>query len=463
MRARPYRSAYARGEITVFLSLILSGLLGLAGVLIESARLQLIRMKAEAAMDAGLHSCFGEYDQRLYKSYDLLFIDSSYKGTEEAGIDNVARHLAQYMVENTDCSDTGATGEWYGETVTDAEALRYVFASDGDGEVLKSQAAEYMEKYGKPKYMGTVNANKAMVEGIKGCDLFGEWDALLGAISAYGLPLTNPGEIVRGMVLSEDEYLTGVTLQAMRTGDVPSKRGLKRGNGMSMRKKPAASDDMFIEYLMQKCGCYTGYFSEQQLTAELEYMICGEGSDRDNMCMIVRRLLELRESDNLSCIRSDAGKVMLAEEKAYEVAAFNSLLPPDPVLVKLIRDSIICAWAYAESAIDVSRLLVGGRCPARKGSADIGLALDELLDFRSRLNDKGGSGIGYKEYLGIFLCGIDDRVRRLRCMDIIEGNFRVFYNDGFRMDGCVEYLEAEVALSSGYGYSHTIKRDLIYE
>ena len=29
---------------------------------------------------------------------------------------------------------------------------------------------------------------------------------------------------------------------------------------------------------MQKCGCYTEYLSEQQLRAELEYIICGGAS-----------------------------------------------------------------------------------------------------------------------------------------------------------------------------------------
>ena len=48
-------------------------------------------------------------------------------------------------------------------------------------------------------------------------------------------------------------------------------------------------------------------------------------------------------------------------------------------------------------------------------------------------------------------------------MDIIEGNFRMFYNDGFRIDGCVDYLKASARLESGYGYSHEITRERYYE
>lgn len=452
-----------KGEITVFLALILSILLGLLSVLIESARAQLIRMNIEGVMDASLHSCFGEYDRKLFERYDLIFIDSSYRGTDTAGTDSVVRHLAQYMAVNVDYTDTSATGEWYGEKVTDVKALRYIYASDNDGGILKSQACEYIRKYGSSKYVPQVNANKGAVEGTLDIDFFGEWDSLLAAIAAYGLPLTNPGEIVRGMVLSEEEYLKGAPLNAVRAGDKPSSRGIKTGNAALEHKKSAGTDDEFIEYLMQKCGCYTEYHSEQQLTAELEYIIYGEASDHDNMCRIIERLLKLRESDNLSCIRGDAGKVMEAEEKAVEVASFNMLMPPSPELIRLIRDSILYAWAYAESAVDVSRLLNKGNCPVNKGSSGIGLSLDELPDFKSKLWQSGGDGISYKTYTGIFLAGLDDRIRRLRCMDIIEGNFRLFYNDGFRIDGCVEYLEAEASFTSGYGYSHKIKRNYIYE
>lgn len=463
MTAALYRSAYRRGEITVFLALILSALLGLLGVLIESVRSQMIRMNIESVMDASLHSCFGEYDRRLFERYDLIFIDSSYRGTKEAEIDSVAGHLSQYLTVNTDYSDTYVTGEWYREKVTDVKAGRYIFASDNEGGILKSQACEYIGKYGSRKYIPQINANKAAVLGIGETDFFGEWDRLLAAINTYGLPLTNPGEIVRGMVLSEDEFLKGVPLNAVRTSDRPSKRGLKRGNAISEHKKGAGTDEEFIEYLMQKCGCYTEYRSEQELTAELEYIIYGGVSDHDNMCRMIERLLKLRESDNLSAIKGDAGKVMQAEEKAVEAASLNMLIPPPYELIILIRDSILYAWAYAESAMDVSRLLNKGNCPVNKGSSGIGLSLDELLDFRSKLWQTGGEGLSYKTYAGIFLSQTDDRTRRLRCMDIIEGNFRMFYNDAFRIDGCVEYIEAEASFTSGYGYSLEIRRDHIYE
>jgi hypothetical protein len=320
-----------------------------------------------------------------------------------------------------------------------------------------------MEKYGKIVYSGTVNSGKGSVKRGEENKFFSEWDDILSRIEAYGIPLTTPGKIVRGMVLSEEEFLKGTPLSGTANTDRPSARGLKQGAGTGKLKRKNESDELFVEYIMQKCGCYTEYFSEQQLTAELEYIVYGGGSDRENMISAVKDLMDIRLKDNLRCIKGDGGKVGAAYEKAVEVVMYNTMIPPPPELIKLVRDSIIYAWAYGESAMDVSRLLNKGRCKIVKGSSDIDLSLEDIINFRSRLFETGGSGYAYKEWMGMFVALTDDTIRRQRLMDIIEGNLRTFYNGGFRIDGCVEYLRANVLLSSGYGYEHTIEREYQYE
>ncbi|MCR5420913.1 MAG: DUF5702 domain-containing protein [Lachnospiraceae bacterium] len=457
-----FSDSYKKGEITVFLSLILASLLGLMSVLIESARLSLMRMNIESVMDSAIHSCFGEYDRKLYDRYDLLFIDSSYRGENSADIENVASHLAGYINVNVDYTDTKANGEWYREKLCDVTSKGYVFASDNNGEVFKEQAMRYIEKYAGYKNITGINMSRPEIEGIRKTDFFSEWDSLLAAVDAYGLPLMNPGKIVRGMVLKPEEFLKGCTLNNIGFKDIPSKRSLNQGNSLNKIKKYQGTEDAFVEYLMQKCGCFTEKNTDQQLNAELEYIVYGYDNDKDNMCCVLNNLMEIRESDNLRCIKGDAGKMEQAWKKAVEIVMFHMidpLCPPDPVLIRLVRDTIIYAWAYAESAIDVSRLLNRGLCQVNKSSADISLSLRELLNFKSKLNGSGGSGISYKTYIGVFVSQTADMFRRERCMDIIEVNCRVFHNSSFRIDGCVEYFEAKVKLTSGYGYSHEITRD----
>ena len=463
MTHRPYKSVALKGEITVFLSLLSAIFLGLVCAFSESVRVQMLRLNTEGMMDASLRSCFAEYDQALYKRYDLLYIDSSYRGHEDADIDSVINHLGRYVAENTAYGEASVTGEWYGQSLSDADHVSYVIASDEGGRPLKRQAVEFIEKYGKTIYIGTINSGKGSVKRGGKNDFFTEWDDILAKIESYGIPLTNPGKIVREMVLSGEEFLKGTPLSGMLSSERPSIRGLKQGAGTAKLKRKNENDDLFIEYLMQKCGCYTDFKAKQQLTAELEYIVYGGVADMDNMISAVKELMDIRLKDNLRCIKGDGGKMAAAYEKAYEVVMYNSLIIPPESLILLVRDSIVYAWAYGESAMDVSRLLNRGRCKIIKGSSDIELPLEDIINFKSRLFESGGSGYTYKELMGMFTALTSDDIRRLRCMDIIEANQRAFYNSGFRIDGCFEYLRASVTLTSGFGYEHTIEREYQYE
>ena len=102
-----------KGELTIFLALLLTIVIGFLVVLIESVRVQGIRLYIEEVFDMGLHSCLGEYEQELFKRYDLLFVDTSYRGAEKGNIDNLKKHLAEYIEENME--NSGNKGNWYKE------------------------------------------------------------------------------------------------------------------------------------------------------------------------------------------------------------------------------------------------------------------------------------------------------------------------------------------------------------
>ncbi len=455
-----------RGEITIFLALILSSMLGLITVLISSARYRMIRMNTETLTDTALHSCFGEYDRKLFNRYDLIFIDSSYRGEDKAGADNVIRHFTEYIQTNTDQSDTGATGDWYGQDITGADTAGIVYASDDTGFLIKRQACEYVEMNGIDEYTDVIGANAPLVYKGETDDFMSGWDEALSIADSYGLPLYDPGHEVRKAVMEEDEFLTGFVSRELSFSDLVSVRKLTEGNSLEEFGNDKGSDEQFIEYIMDKFGCYTAYSEEQQLIAEIEYIIHGGKSDRDNMKSVIRRLLMIREKDNLVCIRGDAARVNAAYRKAEEAIlplVIAEGLPPDPGLIEAVRDSIIYAWAYAESTVDVSRLLNKGRCPVRKRGSDIYLCVDDITGFRSFLNKTGGRGLSYREFLALFLSELKDKTRRLRCMDIIEGNMRSYCNGEFRIDGCVGYLRVKAQISSRYGYDLEIIRDCRYE
>ncbi len=105
-------------------------------------------------------------------------------------------------------------------------------------------------------------------------------------------------------------------------------------------------------------------------------------------------------------------------------------------------------------------LLSGGRVPVMKTAADWKTGINSIKNVRGSLSDdSGGSGLNYKEYLQImlFLQGSTDRT--YRAMDIMEMDIRTTPGNGrFRMDGCFDTYQADLSISSGFGYSYEMTR-----
>ena len=71
------KTCRCKGAITVFLSLISVLFLSLLCTTIESARIQGARAKAAAALDMGLFSVFGEFENEVLEKYDVFFLDGA--------------------------------------------------------------------------------------------------------------------------------------------------------------------------------------------------------------------------------------------------------------------------------------------------------------------------------------------------------------------------------------------------
>ena len=70
----------------------------------------------------------------------------------------------------------------------------------------------------------------------------------------------------------------------------------------------------------------------------------------------------------------------------------------------------------------------------------------------------------YGDYCLMLLTVENKNKKVMRAMDVIEMNMRTKEgNKGFRMDGCIDYAEADVKLKAKKGYTFTIRRDYSYE
>ncbi|MBQ8971214.1 MAG: hypothetical protein IJ073_07900 [Lachnospiraceae bacterium] len=442
-------------EITVFLSLLLSVLLSFIYILIQSARIEASRYKIEAAMDASLYSCLSEYSKELFDRFDLLYIDTAYR-SGEGGEDRLSEHLAAYMEENLKDSSGGLLRI----ALLDTGIGEVRLASDNEGGNIMRQAVYYMENYGETEHDRAWNEIREEPDFDAGQHrkFMEEWDEALASLrntGAYG----NPAERIRE-ISADRQYLllqgTGGILYRLNYSDLPSKRALKQGTTPKAESQNA-DNDIFVEYLLQKLGCYTEDAGEQALRCELEYMLFGKLSDKENLEETFDALLAHREGVNRRIFENSPDMLEEAEKMAEEYLS-ESVGGDIGGLVKAIE----YAWVYAESFIEVNRLLCGGQCFTKPLRSSLILPLEDLLQFTEYLGEGGGKGLSYKEYLGLMLRNCSASENRRRFMDIVEMDMRRQENDLFRIDRCVEYIQAECLLQYGYGLESRIKRAAAY-
>ncbi|MCR4893047.1 MAG: DUF5702 domain-containing protein [Lachnospiraceae bacterium] len=463
----------AEAVITVFLSLILAVLLSLIGAVISSIRYSVARARTEMVMNMGLMSIFAEYNRELLDQYDLYFIDTSY-GSGKPSIAAATEHLKDYMAFN--CSPSKNlmlfnVSDMAGLSVDDAHIDLWSYATDQGGRVFKRQAIHSIkDRYGLSIIDGLkenleeynnsgiseedVDKKRAEIE----AELSGE-DMSLGGNPVQSVFDKRPGILNlilnSGMECSDKELkLDGLT----------SYRDNQSGIGVV---RPDEDPDSFVnellfnEYLSWKMSCYTDKKKDGPCSYELEYILSGENTDRANLRGAVKAILIMREAADTIAVLNDKGKKAQANTLGFVI----SLLLLSPDLAEAIGTMILLAWGFAEAVMDVRALLSGERVPLLKGEDNWQLtSIGDLFFFLSKKPKKCDKGLSYKDYLKLQLALKNSTDKVSRALDVIEMNLRETEgNGGFRMDGCVDYMQAEAALVSSYGFEFTIRREFAYE
>ncbi len=464
-----------RGTITVFLSLTLTVILSLIGAVIESARYSALRMRSEMVMRMGLMSIFAEYNRELLDNYDLLFIDTAY-GTGKADIAATEDHLKNYIEYNSR-PDKGILSPGLNSFTTmdveSAELPLYSYASDQGGRVFKRQAVEAVKnRFGAgivrgigdmvSDYKGSgvetydVDEKRARIERqLRGVDL-GAGDCPVEEVYDE-----RPGIISR--LITDGAAVSDKKLDLSK---LASHRRLNAGAGVvrpDSNPDSAVNDLLFDQYLKWKMSCYTKDLSHSSCSYELEYILNGKNTDQANLRDTVFKLFTIREAADTMAVFRDSGK----EGQCRTLATVIALLLFNPEIADPLTEMLLFTWGFAESVVDMRILLKGGKIPLMKdGSQFILSNIAQLVTFLAIpvTAANGDSGLSYEDYL-IMLLAMENRDKKvMRAMDVIEMHMRTTEgNRGFKMDGCVDYAEAEVRLRAGGGYVFEIRRDYSYE
>ena len=183
--------------------------------------------------------------------------------------------------------------------------------------------------------------------------------------------------------------------------------------------------------------------AEQPLLYEMEYLIGGNDTDRENLAEVVMRLLFMRAAMNLCYLTQTPECNMEADRFAAAVSGGN-------IPLQVITSFFIQAlWAMAEAVLDVRSILSGGNVPFRKTGETWRLNLDQVFSLEflgwSMRDDAAEGSWGYEEYLRILCFLLDREEKNGRIMDLIQWNVGVRQKD-FAVEDCVGMLEIQTEM-----------------
>lgn len=480
------RSQKLTGYLTVYVALTLTIMLSLCLTLIEGTRRHTVAFEAECVMDIGLDSVLAEYHRVLLQRYGLFMIDTSY-GTDYPSYYNTEQHLAEYLTKNLSREDCGLLSFLYrdllGMELEDVQVMKVSLATDDGGRAFQLRAAECMRNRLGLEIVENLLEWMEIVDGygLLEEDVEGQLDRVSAELQQYQgmekqigeeewikIEIKDPTEAVRRLrsegilkwVVEDVSQLSEVTVDTTQYISGRTARGQVNHGSYPQREPLGIVDNVFLlEYFLDYAGRYGAPLEGSLLQYQVEYLICGKGGDRDNLHQTASLLCGIREAANVIYLLG-------CETKRAEVAAVAAVLSGVialPELQPVFETALILAWAYLESLYDVKTLLAGGRVELLKTDADWHYSLDNIWSAPAQALGGAGKGLSYEDYLRILLYIQPADMLTLRFMDLVEMDIRrTPGNSCFRMDGCIDGLEAETTIRSGYGYRFTVRREKLY-
>lgn len=435
------RGSRFKGEITAFLSLIFVLVLSVVAALFTSASLQVEKSSQRAKMNVALESVFAEYHKGMLEKYDLFV---------RAGCDeNTIESRLQYY---------GMTDMQ--QTVTKSELL-----TDNRGLPYYQQAIRYVKNW--LGLEGTISGgNSSDFETDSSLDLLEEQTAnSLSDMLAQGEavlpeennPLGNIQNLKKSSLLSilvpNPENLSH---RSLNIENLPSRRSLNKGIGSFENAEGEGGiteKTLFVAYLFEHFSDAAEERNLNALSYELEYILCGNSVDSENLEAVLQKILKLRMALNYAYLQTDEARKAEAQLMATGLCALIQV----PGIIEVVKQAILLAWAYGESIVDLRVMMQQDKVPIWKTSESWQLQLSNLgkLGTSEEVSGAKGSetGLDYQDYLKGLLLLEDRDVLCMRSLDLIESNLSV------RTDQCVTRVE----IKSNYRLREEVRDSFLTE
>lgn len=239
--------------------------------------------------------------------------------------------------------------------------------------------------------------------------------------------------------------------------EVPSHRTLSEGMGSAKGDENGLiQKQWFLNYLCEYLENARRMLPQKRekgyLDYQMEYVLCGKATDRENLEETIQRLLLLREGVNYVFLLTHSEFSVRAELLADLLVGITG----NAALIDGVKHLILLGWAYGESVVEVRQLLGGYELAVLKTGDDWQVPLSGLLSLignpgKYDEQNRRQQGIGYEAYLRGFLSFLSAETLAMRSLDVVEGEIRLQEGcERIHMDHCVEKLTAQVWLEGIY-------------
>lgn len=461
-----------RGYITVFFAASMALIVLLFNVMIFGICKWGGYSKAQSAVDTAMISEFGEYNRELWNRYGLIFVDSAYT-TQESSLNLSKKHLKECLTNNFDESFPSVLGgkDLYGLSVSKCEIDGVRMATDDGGRALLEQAVLLMRyKYGEgyisdlisfaseaegylispDDYISSASSAEAALEADYDLTDYSGWvqsvscdvpDSFEGSLSYFS--------ILR-KILPEPE---SVSKKTINDSNLAGNRSLNTGNLKTDYEVSAIDKCIFTEYLFETLSSYLNENENVSPAYQTEYLIAGRQSDIQNLEIVSKRIMYIRLAADILSLLSDSERMEVI--KAVSEGVMSLLGAPEAS--PLLEAVIVAGWSYLEAESDMRILMSGKKVSFMKSHDEWRTGL--LGIFSKGAGDGDEEGLGYRDYLRIFLFTSDKEVLMKLFENVIEADIRAVSGyEYFRLDNCFDNMAVSVTIKSKKGFKYCATR-----
>lgn len=470
-----------KGQITVFLSLLLIVLIGFSFVVVEGVSSYSASALGEDAVKNAGENILANYDRELFNKYHIFFLDPREKNyILSDGKADMDQYFSGNSFFNVFCNSLKMTEE--------------VTAVEEDGLYLKHEIREWMKYRQEEKVKDTL---KQLINNVKKNNADrkeyqneAEEETVSQKVQKER---TTWKEIKEALQLLTK---TGILFYVSDHPEQLSRKSIPEENLPSRAKKREQEEHKVEEFLFSGSGlkgiksmlsvdfsintnsilwtkenyivpyieeCFLDYseegregkeekeekndVQEQVLAYEKEYLIKGQPSDLDNLKRVANDILLLRFINNYIFTGRDAE----IQSQVNLMASALTGVVGIPQTAKAVQMMLRAVLSYGESLLELHTLFEGGEISLTKDRGNWNLELKTMVKQlkEKKTVKKGKHNISYKDYLKVllFMKG-NSTILCYRMMDIMQEN-TACKEAGFLMENCLFSYKWEGSLSFG--------------